>query len=853
MHFEIGMCELGFVRNGQGIYHSPHDTNHYRVLTLPNTMRVVLISDPATQQAGGAVTVMAGYWSDPEELPGLAHFCEHMLFLGTEKYPEENGYAAFLSAHGGSHNAYTAQDNTTYFFEVQQEHLEHTLDRLAQFFIAPLFTESATAREMLAIDSENNNNLQQDAWRFSQIQQHLGSRDHPYHKYGTGNAETLGKDAVAAGIDTRAALLKFYQDHYSANKMVLTILGREDLDTLQKWAEDKFSAVQNRNCKVQVFNGKPFTPDQMATRLQVQCVMDGISMVLSWYLPSNLKQHQTSPGSYLGHMIGHEGPGSILALLKKKGWANFLMAGSPEAFADFEPMPITIGLTPEGLDHVNDIVAIIYQYIHMLSEAGPEQWTWEESLRLNALSALYLEKGSPSATAMSTSQRVARLALSDEWVVLGGGIPNQFDPDTIRSHLSILANPANMRLAVLAPDLTVDSVEPYYGTKYSVQPIAPELLKIWASLPKNPDLFLPSANPFIPTDLSLKGPVVPRNSLAFDLPTLVEEDAQMKIWHKLDTSFNVPKASIFMNVCTPLAYSSPENHIMTFLFVELVKSSLNEYTYDAGLASASYTTEVIRTGFQILFLGYSDKLLVLVEKVLQRLTDVVAVLDLTQFDMYLDLIKKNKKNAMQNPAYQIALYYDRMTTAVGRFHHDETRAACSKVTYEGLRAFIPKLLASLNFDILVHGNLNQQDVALLKNAIQHNFKAPPIAKVLQTPTVILPTEYETHCVRESRIKDDVNNATASVFQIGRASYRSAAVLDLLSTIIVQPFMTQLRTQEQLGYIVHSAASDSSGVLSLMFLVQSEKSVEYLDERIEAFVAAIPVLTPLYFHMHNTQR
>lgn len=45
--------------------------------------------------------------SDPQEIPGLAHFCEHMLFLGTEKFPDENGYSSFLSKNGGSSNAAT--------------------------------------------------------------------------------------------------------------------------------------------------------------------------------------------------------------------------------------------------------------------------------------------------------------------------------------------------------------------------------------------------------------------------------------------------------------------------------------------------------------------------------------------------------------------------------------------------------------------------------------------------------------------------------------------------------------------------------------------------------------------------
>lgn len=52
---------------------------------------------------------------------------------------------------GGMSNAYTAEEHTNYFFDVQHEHLEEVLDRFAQFFIAPLFTESATAREMQAV------------------------------------------------------------------------------------------------------------------------------------------------------------------------------------------------------------------------------------------------------------------------------------------------------------------------------------------------------------------------------------------------------------------------------------------------------------------------------------------------------------------------------------------------------------------------------------------------------------------------------------------------------------------------------------------------------------------------------
>lgn len=68
--------------------------------------------------------------SDPKEIPGLAHFCEHMLFLGTEKYPNENDYVKFLSEHGGSSNAATYPDHTIYYFDVVPEKLNDSLERL---------------------------------------------------------------------------------------------------------------------------------------------------------------------------------------------------------------------------------------------------------------------------------------------------------------------------------------------------------------------------------------------------------------------------------------------------------------------------------------------------------------------------------------------------------------------------------------------------------------------------------------------------------------------------------------------------------------------------------------------------
>lgn len=86
------MASCDIVKQYDNIIKSPEDKREYRGLLLKNGLKILLISDPKTDRSAAAMDVNVGHLQDPWELPGLAHFCEHMLFLGTEKYPIENEY-----------------------------------------------------------------------------------------------------------------------------------------------------------------------------------------------------------------------------------------------------------------------------------------------------------------------------------------------------------------------------------------------------------------------------------------------------------------------------------------------------------------------------------------------------------------------------------------------------------------------------------------------------------------------------------------------------------------------------------------------------------------------------------------
>jgi secreted Zn-dependent insulinase-like peptidase len=64
---------------------SPNDPKQYKAITLANGLRVLLINNAETSKSAAALAVNVGHFNDPKDRQGLAHFLEHMLFLGTKK------------------------------------------------------------------------------------------------------------------------------------------------------------------------------------------------------------------------------------------------------------------------------------------------------------------------------------------------------------------------------------------------------------------------------------------------------------------------------------------------------------------------------------------------------------------------------------------------------------------------------------------------------------------------------------------------------------------------------------------------------------------------------------------------
>uniref|UniRef100_A0A668VJ59 Insulin-degrading enzyme n=1 Tax=Oreochromis aureus TaxID=47969 RepID=A0A668VJ59_OREAU len=683
------------------VIRSPEDKREYRGLEFTNGLKAMLISDPTTDKSSAALDVHIGSLSDPPNISGLAHFCEHMLFLGTEKYPKENEYSQFLSEHAGFSNAFTSREHTNYYFDVSHEHLKGALDRFAQFFLCPLFDESCKDREVNAVDSEYEKNLKNDTWRLFQLEKATGNPKHPFSKFGTGNKMTLETRPSEEGIDIRQELLKFHSTYYSSNLMGLCVLGRESLDELTAMVVKLFGEVENKNVPIPEFPEHPLQEEHLKKFYKVVPVKDIRKLYVTFPIPDLRKYYKSKPGRYLGHLIGHEGPGSLFSELKSKGWVDTILGGHKEGARGFMFFNIKMDLTEEGLLHIEDIIFHMFQYIQKLRSEGPQEWVFNEYKDLKKVAFRFKDKERPRDCTSKIAGLLQYYPLEE--VLSAEYFLEDFRPDLIEMVLDKL-RPEHVRVIVVSKSFEgqTDMTEEWYGTQYKQEAISEETIKKWANADLNGKFKLPMKNEFIPTNFE----IYPLEKESPSVPTLIKDTAMSKVWFKQDDKFFLPKACLNFEFFSPFAYVDPLHCNMAYLYLELLKDSLNEYAYAAELAGLNYDLQNTAYGMHLSVKGYSDKQHILLKKIIEKMATFE--IDEKRFDIIKEAYMRSLNNfKAERPNYH-AMYYLHVLMTEVVWTKDELREALDDVTLPRLKIFIPQLLSWLHIKALLHGNITKE-------------------------------------------------------------------------------------------------------------------------------------------------
>ncbi|KAF7847947.1 hypothetical protein BT93_L2425 [Corymbia citriodora subsp. variegata] len=808
-------------REGVEIVKPRSDKREYRRIVLQNSLEVLLISDPDTDKCAASMDVGVGSFCDPEGLDGLAHFLEHMLFYASEKYPVEDSYRKFITEHGGRTNAFTAPRHTNYHFDVNVDSFEEALDRFAQFFIKPLMSPDATMREIKAVHSESQKNLLLDTRRMNQLQKHTSEESHPYHKF----FFFFGKKWI-----------QFYKENYSANLMHLVIYSKENLDEIQCLVEDKFQEIQNTDKSSPHFPGQPCSSEHLQILVKTVPIKQGHKLRVIWPVTPEIQHYKEGPCRYLGHLIGHEGEGSLFYVLKTLGWATSLCTDERESCWEFAFFMVEIGLTDAGHEHVQDIIGLLFKYIILLQHSGVCKWIFDELSALCATEFHYQDKYPPIHYVVRVASNM-EIYPPEDWIV-GSSLPCEFNPGTIQKVLDKLS-PDNVRIFWESKSFegSTDMVEPWYGTAYSMSRISASTIQEWMSSSPDENLNLPGPNVFIPTDLSLK-----ISEEKINLPVLLRKSSYSTLWFKPDTVFSTPKAYIKIDFSCPRASNSSEAVVLTNLFTRLLMDYLNEFAYYARVAGLYYGVHHTNTGFQVTMVGYNHKLRILLEKVIEKIATFEVRPE--RFAVIKEVVTKKNQNMKFQQPYEQAMYYCSLILQDNTQPWTEHLEVLPSIKGEDLTNFLPIMLSRTFLEFYIAGNIDHGEAESIVQHIENTlFCGPqPICQPLYPSqhvtnrVVKLGTGLSHYYCTEGLNPSDENSALVHYIQVHRDDIVMNVKLQLFALIAKQPAFHQLRSVEQLGYRTVLMKRNDYGIRGLQFIIQSTvKGPGDIDLRVEEFL------------------
>ena len=199
-----------------------------RHLTLANGLHLTLRHAPRLKRAATALRVHAGSHDAPARWPGLAHFLEHLFFLGNRRFPLDDGLMRYVQGLGGQVNASTRERTTNFFFDVPPTALAGGLERLCQMLAEPDFAIERQRREREVIHAEfiawSRN---PEAQRQFALLQSVSAR-HPLTGFHAGNRYSLPLESQAF----QQGLRQFHHDFYQGGQLTLSLAGPQPLDEL---------------------------------------------------------------------------------------------------------------------------------------------------------------------------------------------------------------------------------------------------------------------------------------------------------------------------------------------------------------------------------------------------------------------------------------------------------------------------------------------------------------------------------------------------------------------------------------------------------------------------------------------
>lgn len=785
---------------------SLNDPKQYQYLVLANGLAVLLVHQADSEKSAAALTINVGHFDDPIEREGLAHFLEHMLFLGSKNYPKAGDFQQFISEHGGSHNAWTGTEHSHFYFDIEHHSFNSGLARFADMFSAPLFAADYVEKERQSIEAEFSMKLKDDGRRIYQVHKESINPAHPFAKFSVGNAQTL---ADLPNASLQQAVSHFYQEQYSASRMTLCLVGNQSLAELAQLATDFFSDLPTHLPAKQALTVPLYLPEQQGIQLNIKPHKSSSRLVVSFAMPDIHPWYPYKLVSFIAHLLGDEGEHSLLAYLKSRDLVNQLSAGGGIDGSNYKEFTVAFELTAAGKVHYKDIVAALFSKLRLLAESPFPAALFAERQRLLQWSFQFYEPTTALQTATDLSLNMQHYPVAD---IVFGDYRMELPPEGLYQQLLSYFRSDNMRLMLVADDVPTNREARWYHTPYSLVPLPLNWLTQLNQQALEPALRLPAPNRYLKTELSLL-------DATEHMPIAQQRVAEtsLSIWHKADTDFKTPKGQIFLQLTLPNSCQTLVQLAASRLWVELVQDRFNQQLYAATTAGLNYYLHVHRQGISIQTSGLTANQLQLLADILQQLPD--PHFSEQRFIELKQQLCRHWQNSSKNKP--VAQLFSQLSALLQPQNPELEllQSTLQALSFADFQHFQQQLLQQQHLEALLIGNWPAAAATDLKVLLQQwqqqqasYGKALPARQ--QSIANLGPVWLESRSDKQS------DHALVIYLAAQEKSPEQMACFMLANHVMSPKYFHQLRTEQQLGYLVGTGYVPINTLPGLAFYVQS---------------------------------
>lgn len=780
---------------------------------LDNGIKYIIVNDSHLKKSFVTVSVNIGSYSNPEGYDGLAHFLEHMLFMGSKKYPNENYYHDKLNQLGGSSNAYTDVMETVYYFNVFDQGLNEIMDIFSRFFIDPLFDPDSVNREINAVDSEHKKNIHKDFWKKFQLMLYLTNPDSYTNQFITGSLNTLNK------LDIRDEVIKFYEKYYVPQNISICIGSSQPVEQIEKMIVDTFGHIAPSTKHNQLVINKPFYSINKNKCFHLKSLSTIYELLFIWEIPSQKDFMRTKDFLIIDSILKNKSTNSIFFYLKNLGFIN-----SIRTEIRYEGVYIiTFNLTQEGFNNMDLIQKVLFECIDQIKKSDLKKYGeyYKKLLEIN-FDCIDKSQTEDLCNLLAVNHHYEETQLSYESTFKIFEVKSTDEYHNLFNQFLTFDNAIKI---ILSPNYPEEN-------KFEYQKLR-EYEANYTEIPNLVSKNLKLDTTFCCIDIDNSylnvNPIIIENLDKYDVPTLIGN----RQWYGGCSKFSEPLINIWLQFNRSNYFSSAKNYILTQISCSVLNflSSVILYKPLELCYSISFIPRPSTSSFNINIKGNNDieKLQLLLKEIndfIENLNKHFLKLSENYINNLLVSLSDAYSNIKFNNSWEYVSYKIKNNSFTTEFDYQELMEEIKNINYDNIKDYLSNIVQNSSLTSLVYGNIESPNISNLFetfNSLYSN-NINPLPKINELEI------FELHHPNPQ----EKANCVCYLYPIGEFIPKEYVLLSLIANILRQSFFDNLRTKNQLGYLVSMGSTSIRNYNFMIQKIQSDKPIEFIEEKIEDF-------------------